>query len=157
RRAQVTQADGSTWRYDYDSIGQLTSARRSWRDGISVSGQQFAYAWDLSGNRVLTSAPGPGDAGRSTAHYLVNCLNQYVQRDVPGLLQIAGTAPSAAVVVAGGQPTDRHESFFHAALAVNSAAGAVDQDVAVQAALANDHRSVHGRLFLPRTPEAFVH
>jgi RHS repeat-associated protein len=157
RRTQVTQADSSSWRYDYDSIGQLISARHHWQDGTGVSGQQFACAWDLSGNRVLTSAPEPADAGRSTAHYLVNGLNQYGQRDVPGLLHIAGAAPAAAVVMANGRSTDRHESFFHAALPVSPAAGSVDQDVNVEAALANDRRSAQGRLFLPRSPEVFVH
>jgi len=41
QRTGATNADNSRWAYGYDSLGQITSGKRYWADGIVVAGQQF--------------------------------------------------------------------------------------------------------------------
>ena len=56
QRVRSTQADGSYWLYEYDSLGQVRSGRKYWPDQTPVAGQQFEYAFDDIGNRTSTPA-----------------------------------------------------------------------------------------------------
>src|SRR3989442_10906920 len=78
QRTAVTNSDGSFWIYTYDSLGQVTSGKRYWRDGTPVAGQQFEYTFDDIGNRVQTKSGGDNTgANLRTATYGANSLNQY--------------------------------------------------------------------------------
>jgi len=43
QRIRNDKADGSAWSYEYDSLGQVSLAKRRWNDGVLVAGQQFEY------------------------------------------------------------------------------------------------------------------
>jgi len=66
QRTRVTLADGSYWLYGYDALGQLTSAKKYFRDGTLYAGQQFGFTFDTIGNRTATQAG--GDASGDTRH-----------------------------------------------------------------------------------------
>jgi len=90
-----TLADASEWRYTYDSLGQVISGRKYSSAGQPVQGAQFEYNFDTIGNRTLVGAS-LADA-RSSA-YTANNLNQYTQRTVPGVVNVAGDAGLDATV-----------------------------------------------------------
>ena len=46
QRTAVTNADNSRWNYGYDTLGQVTSGKKTWSDGAIVAGQQFEYVFD---------------------------------------------------------------------------------------------------------------
>jgi YD repeat-containing protein len=53
QRTRATLADGSYWLYGYDGQGQLTNGSKYFLDGTPYAGQQFAYAFDSMGNRLV--------------------------------------------------------------------------------------------------------
>ena len=93
QRVRNTQADGSYWIYQYDSLGQVTSGKKYWSDGTPVAGQQFEYVDDDIGNRTSTNAGG-NSAGSDLrlAYYTNNTLNQITSRDFPGTNDVLGAA-----------------------------------------------------------------
>jgi len=100
QRTAVANADNSRWAFGYDTLGQVTSARKYWSDGTPVAGQQFEYAFDDLGNRTGTKAGGnENGANLQSAKYTVNNLNQYTSRDVPGAVDVIGFADPAATAV----------------------------------------------------------
>ena len=108
QRVQMSLADGSFWVYQYDSLGQVQSAKRYWSDWTPVAGQQFEYGFDDIGNRASTKAG--GDASGSplrAASYTPNNLNQYSSRGVPGAVDVVGIANLGATVTVGGQAAYR--------------------------------------------------
>src|SRR5690625_3260814 len=92
QRTRVDWADDSYWSFDYDNLGQVTSANRSWTGGIPVEGQQFGYTFDGIGNRVETTRSG------RIAEYQPNLLNQVVEREIPGAIDLMGHAHPEATV-----------------------------------------------------------
>jgi YD repeat-containing protein len=58
QRIRTTLADGSSWVYEYDALGQVMSGKKYWVDGTPVAGQQFEYGFDDIGNRASTKAGG---------------------------------------------------------------------------------------------------
>src|SRR5207247_881161 len=93
----------SSWEYNYDNVGQLTSAKRSWSDGNPVPGQQFEYAFDETGNRTTAAAGGDaaGASLRSFA-YTANYLGQITNRTTPDSFDMIGTANAGASVSVNG-------------------------------------------------------
>ena len=63
RGARTTQATSFYWIYQYDTLSQITSGKRSLADGTPVAGQQFEYGFDDIGN-PQTAAHG-GNATQS--------------------------------------------------------------------------------------------
>jgi YD repeat-containing protein len=167
RRDKATLADGSHWDYAYDGLGQMTSASRKWSDqvGSEVAGQQFGYSFDFIGNPTFTTTNG------RSANYTPNKLNQYNQRDVPGAVDVFGTADPQASVMVNNQAASRHGSYFYKELnsantpTLNNTQSAVDQMVDVLAmrqgaGTTADPDTVSeqtGRVFVPRTPEVFAY
>jgi len=101
QRTRTTLADGSYWVYGYDSLGQVTSGRKCWSDGTGVAGQQFEYTFDTIGNRQSTGSGGDHDQYGGALHYAsywANSLNQYTSRDVPGYVNVIGSAKTNATV-----------------------------------------------------------
>jgi len=124
QRTTNTLADGSYWVYEYDSVGQVTTARKFFPDGMRMPWAQFQYDFDTAANR-RTAACTDKDAD-SEQEYTLNDVNAYTDRTVPGKVIAAGTADSNAVVLVGlGTNTaalaNRHgESFWHVLDADNS-------------------------------------
>lgn len=53
----MTTLDG-TWTYDYDAVGQLTSAVFVAVDGSLIADQSYAYEYDAAGNRIAETVDG---------------------------------------------------------------------------------------------------
>src|SRR5665213_1080811 len=97
QRTGVTNADGSYWAYQYDSLGQVTNAVRRWSDGTLVAGQQCGYAFDTIGNRIQTLTGGDSSGSNlRSATYAANNLNEYTSRTVPGYVEMQGSANTNA-------------------------------------------------------------
>jgi RHS repeat-associated protein len=167
QRTQQTDADSSSWAYGYDPLGHVTSGNRFWPDGTPVAGQQFEYAFDDIGNRKTAGIGGDASGnGLRYANYNANALNQYLSRDVPGYVEIAGTAnPNATVAVFGGGAYSaalRNGQYFNAELPLKNVAGPVYATVTNLAVLTNASgpdllASTTGDVFLPQTPEHFAY
>ena len=161
QRTAVTNADNSFWLCQYDTLGQVISARKYWSDGTPVAGQQFTYGFDDIGNR--TAAASGGDASGNNLRsqsYTADALNEYSSRALPGYVSQLGWAnPQAHVltVADNGLWSDppRKGGYFASELAVNNAA-ALWLSVTNSAVLAGttDFVSrVNGHVFVPPATE----
>ena len=113
QRTLRTEADGSYWRYGYDSLGQVTSGKKYWSDQIPVVGQQFEYAFDDIGNRTQTKAGGDENgANLRSASYSANALNQYTTRQFPGAVDVTGVALATDSVLVNSQAPYRKGEYF---------------------------------------------
>lgn len=93
-------SEGLTTYYGYDDRSQLTSEVTKVGTGSTVlTGRDDAYAFDNIGNRHSTN--GTTHNG-NTANYTTNALNQYTQRTVPGVFDVAGAADAGATVTVNG-------------------------------------------------------
>ena len=105
QRITVTMNDGSYWVYEYDTLGQIKSAKKHFADGTFVPGQQFTYSHSNIGNRTSSTIGGTetgGSSGSSTYQTLTNKVNQYVRKYGALGYNILGTAhPGTNVVVNG--------------------------------------------------------
>ena len=149
--------------YGYNGRSEVTSAARYWGTDTgdtseAVDGQQYAYAFDPIGNRVTAAE---GDTSRAAA-YTANALNQYSQRTVPGVKELAGTALTNATVTVNGLSTDRHGPWWRHAFAVDNGSAAAYTQAVVTAVYnppgTNDPDVVTahtGRVFVAETPEQF--
>ncbi|OQB93714.1 MAG: tRNA(Glu)-specific nuclease WapA precursor [Verrucomicrobia bacterium ADurb.Bin118] len=163
QRTSVTNLDGSYWVYGYDSMGQVTSGRKYWSDGTPVAGQQFDYAFDDIGNRQTTMRD------LRQASYSVNSLNQYTSRDVPGFVNVLGTATNTATVSLWSQdnlalytPTTRQGDYFRGEMLVNNNTGALWLTITNVAVLSNYTgadivTNIAGSLLLAQNPETFIY
>ena len=110
QRTRVGMADGGYWNYDYDELGQLVSAKKYWRDGTPVAGQQFEYSFDGIGNRE--SARYGGDAKGENLSEITYTTGgragesdptQIGAIDHPGVTYVTGSANEEATVTAKEQ------------------------------------------------------
>ncbi len=119
QRIRDELADGSSWNWEYDRLGQVIGGRKSWPDGSPVAGQQFEYGFDDIGNRVSQKRGGDANGAnlRSTT-YVVNPLNQITSRTVVGsrYLDLIGLAEPGTTVTAGGVTATRRGEFWRAEL-----------------------------------------
>lgn len=156
-RIRRTDSDESYWSYEYDPLGQVTSGKHYWPDGTPFAGQQFEYLYDDIGNRRRTKEGGDASgSGLRTAHYTVNNLNQYTQREVPGAADIIGIAYPYAPVTVNGQATYRRGEYYHKEFAIDNSSAPVWQSITNQASyppVATDIMT--GNLLLPKTPQTF--
>ncbi len=161
QRTAVTNTDSSRWAYGYDALGQVTSGKKYWGNGIPVAGEQFTYTFDDIGNRTATQAGGDqfGLNLRSAA-YSANNLNQYTSRTAPGAVNILGEALSNATVTVNYQPAYRRGSYYRDELSINNSSSPAWQAVTNLAVL-NQNTSADiistniGNIYLPQTPEQF--
>jgi len=170
QRTRTTLADGSYWVYAYDSLGQVVSGRKYWSDGTAVAGQQFEYAFDDIGNRKTTGSGGDHDQYGGALHYAsywANSLNQYTSRDVPGYVNVIGSAKTNATVSLWTPDgywaqTSRKADYFRGELPLNNATGALWLTITNLAVLNNGTNpdiltNTVGNAFVARTPEAFAY
>ena len=156
QRTRRADSDDSYWSYEYDSLGQVTSGKHYWPDALPVAGQQFEYAHDDIGNRRRTKEGGDATgAGLRTAHYTVNNLNQYTQRDVPGAADIIGVAYPYAPVTVNDQSTYRRGEYYHKELAIDNSSAPVWQSVTNQANYTTVTNTAVGNLLLAKTRQTF--
>ena len=151
--------------YGYNGRSEVASSARYWGTDTgdtseAVDGQQYAYAYDPVGNRITAAE---GDTDR-TATYTANALNQYTQRTVPGVKELAGTAITNATVTVNGLATDRHGPWWRHAFEVDNASSAAYAQAVVTAVYnppgTNDPdvvTSQTGRVFVAQTPEGFTY
>lgn len=164
QRTRVTREDGSYWSYGYNDRGELTSGKKFWSDGTPVFGQQTEYAYDNAGNRTSAREGGNPAGGLRQSAYAANALNQYAQRTVPGAVDVAGTANSAATVTVNGGPTARRGEYFFRELAVDNGAAPALAQINVVGARSNFGAGGEdavtekgGRVFVPQAVETFTH
>jgi RHS repeat-associated protein len=164
QRTERKEVDGSGWSFNYDSLGQVTSGKKYWADSSPVAGQQFGYSFDTIGNRLSTSSGGD-NSGQNlrTANYTNNTLNQIVGRDVPGFVDVLGSANANANILSWvdtssfAQP-ERKGSYFRAELPVNNSTGAVWMVISNFALLRGSPDRLTNSVmhaFVPMTPETF--
>lgn len=119
QRIRDELADGSSWNWEYDRLGQVIGGRKSWPDGSPVAGEQFEYGFDDIGNRVSQKRGGDANGAnlRSTT-YVVNPLNQITNRTVVGspYLDLIGLAEPGTTVTAGGVIATRRGEFWRSEL-----------------------------------------
>lgn len=161
--SRVVREDNSVWELRHDALGQLVGATRRRPDGVPVPGFDWGWTFDDIGNRRSQRRNGV------LTEYAPNLLNQYVQRSVPGAVEVLGWAsPSAtvSVTVDDGLPqraTRQGELFWHLAKVDNavmaqrpritvtgvaSGVGPAQEDAVTEVP-----RWVH----VPRSPEILVH
>jgi YD repeat-containing protein len=163
QRTAVTKADASYWLYAYDALGQVTSGKRYWSDGVPVEGQQFEYEFDDIGNRKTTKIGGDQNGQNlRTATYGPNLLNQYTNRTVPGYVEVQGSAATNATVTVNNQATYRKGEYFRKELSVFNLDNPVWQGITNIAVLQNAPNpdivtTNQGHAFVAKTPEAFTH
>ena len=161
QRTSATNADNSFWVYQYDAIGQVISGKKYWADGTPVAGQQFTYNFDNIGNRKTTASGGDqSGAGLRLASYNANSLNQYTSRDVPGYVNILGSANPNATVTVNLQRAVRQGRYFWDELGVNNSSSALWLSLTNLAVLNNgtnpDIISTNvGNMLMAQTPENF--
>ena len=173
RRTVVDREDGKRWNYGYNARGEVTSAQKSFpagEGGAALAGWASSYLYDSIGNRIASSdfaatLPAVGSPLRSD--YEADSLNQYDQRTVPGRLALSGDAAANATVAVTVNdvtiPVTRQgavgtQKFWEAEWTTANALDAAFGTVRVKATVASyaPAGSV-GTLFLPKTPEVFVH
>jgi len=163
QRKAVTNADGSFWLYSYDSLGQVTSGKKYFSDGVLVAGQQFEYSFDDIGNRKFAGEGGnEWGSGLRYQTYSVNNLNQYTQRTVPGRVDVIGTANSNSTVTVNQTPTYRHSDYFRDDVSIPNGSSPTFTDMSIIGVLNNGTNkdivtTNTGKLFLPKNPEAFAY
>ncbi len=72
QRKRTDLADGKNWRYEYNSRGELTRGVLYGTNNQAISGMDFRYTYDNSGNRLTRSQ---GSSILTT--YTSNLVNQY--------------------------------------------------------------------------------
>ena len=161
QRTRTTLADDSYWLYTYDSLGQVISGKRFWQDGTPVAGQQYEYGFDDIGNRKSASMGGDANGSplrqaRYDTPYPPNRLNQYVQRDVPAVVDIMGIANPTASVKVNNNTAYRKGEYFDYALSTPNASTLWYSTVTVQSTYGAGQTET-GTLFVPKTQEQFTY
>lgn len=148
-------ADGSYWRYQYDSLGQVTSGHKYFSDETPVAGQQFDYGFDNIGNRTQAEAGGDQNgANQRSASYTANNLNQYTQRTVPGYVDVMGLGLATGSVTANGYTAYRKGEYFREQLSVANSTIPVWEGLSVAE---SGQATITGNAYVPQTPEQFTY
>jgi RHS repeat-associated protein len=164
QRRKVTREDSSYWSHTYNDRGELISGKQYWADNTPVFGDQSEYDYDTIGNRKTARSGGNELGSLRQSSYSSNSLNQYMQRTVPGAVDIAGTANSAATVTVNSQGAARKSSYFYKELSVDNSAAPVYAQVNVVGAKNNYGAGGEdavtekgGRVFVPKALEAYTY
>ena len=98
RRVHATRENGQRWDYEYDTVGEVTSAVKYFPDGSDIPGHTFRYGYDGIGNRSSATLGGIG----TVVSYTPTPLNQYSNIATEGGRFILGEAPLANPVYING-------------------------------------------------------
>jgi RHS repeat-associated protein len=161
-RTRLDLIDGSSWVYQYDSMGQVVGGKR-YKDGGAapvnpIPGQQFEYGFDDIGNRTLAKMGGnTTGGGLRTTTYTSNALNQYTERNNNRSSDIMGYAPANNSVLVKGSPADYRWNRFYQELIPRTSGGSVleliDIEWNAQSAGPEDWRGV----IVPPTLEKYLY
>jgi RHS repeat-associated protein len=152
QRSTNLLVDGSYWVYQYDSLGQVTSGHKHFRDNTPVPGQEFDYSFDTIGNRTQTQAGGDQKgANQRVAGYSANNLNQITSRQYPGAADVIGAALATNAVTVNGQTAWRKGEYFWSTINLFNSGSAQWQTPTVVSANFN----TSGGIYAPSTPEQF--
>ncbi len=152
RRTGVVMEDARRWAYGYDALGQVESAEKRLADNSTMlPGYAFNYTYDSAGNRVSTSVNG------RSATYTPNALNEYVNRDVPGAIDVRGEADIEAAVTVNSLSSTRVGKDFYREINASNTSAAANPSLTIGAILGGDTVVEARNGFLPQTPEAFAH
>lgn len=110
RVREINLASGDYWEYEYDDMGQLTSAIKHDDQDEALPGYSFGYGFDSIGNRQSAERSGSIDT------YTPNGLNQITEIDHAGAYHLLGTADPSADVTLNGAPAARFGNFYYALL-----------------------------------------
>ena len=165
QRTRVDSADGSYWVYGYDSLGQVVSGKKSWKDGPPMAGQSFEYTFDDIGKRTsATRQTSPGASPNFVqapphrlAGYGVNALNQTTGRTVPGFVDVLGDAAPNATVTVNGQATVRNGGYFYAEVPVNNAGAPQFPALNTTAEFQGASKTESGKAFVAQNPESYLY
>lgn len=155
QRVKATREDGSYWSYGYDSLGQLSSAQKYLAGGTPVPGLSYGWSYDTIGNRQTATT------NSRPANYSANRLNQYSQRDVPGAVDVTGTANSSATVLVNQQAAQRQGGFFWGTATASNSTAPVWLPIALSGAAATGSNNQYAvstqnyHAFLAKNPEIF--
>ena len=149
RRKTVQWQDGSSWGYGYNDRGEVIAGARQWSDAAPVSGQQYSYSFDTIGNRTGTITNG------RAASYGADAGNRLTTRDVPGAVDVLGTASPLATVTVNGVSTARHGDYFYKEVPVSNGTAPTEALPEIAATRTSGTTTRTGRIFVPQTPEAF--
>ncbi len=163
QRYQMTTPQGRTWEYAYDSLGQVVGAGALWAGTTNgVPGMLFGFSYDDIGNRK--QAARDAVSGWRTASYTSDSLNQYVQRTVPGYVNVLGEVNTNVALTVNAQPTERYGTYYRAEVPVLNFIGPVWQDVTNLAVLLGAApgggdlgKTQVGHVFVAPTPEVYIH
>ncbi len=155
QRIRTQQLDGSYWLYDYDSLGQVKSAKRYWADGSPVAGQQFEYAHDDIGNRTTGKSGGDVSGGSlRTTTDTTDPDSLLTQRSNPRQYEVQGAARIGTEVKVNGVVATRQGEYFrYEGTASGTAARWLDQSLSL-----NGSTLISGRKkYVPPQTESVGH
>ncbi len=137
--------------YTYDDRSQLASeVTKLGGTGTVLTGRNdSSYDYDLLGNRKSVTHNG------NTATYTSNLLNQYTQRTVPGVFDVAGAAASGATVTVNSSTSGvtRHGEYFFKGHALTNTSSPAYTTLAVS----DGTTTANLPAFVAKTPEAFTY
>ncbi|MEZ5324283.1 MAG: RHS repeat-associated core domain-containing protein [Verrucomicrobiales bacterium] len=157
QRTRVAMEDGSYWEYQYDDLGQVISAKKYWRDGKPVAGQQFEYAFDGIGNRE-TAKYGGDTKGENLSEitYTKGTADstQIGSIEHPGITYVTGKANEAAevevTVSATAHPEiDRQGEYFSAPVTIDNTEGASVESIDIAAREGDQSDTTTRRAYVP--------
>ena len=113
QRIRAQLLDGSSWVYEYDTLGQVKSAKRYLSDGQIVAGQQFEYSYDDIGNRTTGKTGGDTAAGNlRTTTDTTDADGRLTQRSNPRQYEVQGVAQAGTEVRVNGVVATRQGEYF---------------------------------------------
>ena len=141
-------AEGLLVNYGYDDRSELTSEQtKVGLTATTLTGRDNAHLYDPIGNRTTVTH------NSNAATYTANSLNQYTQRTVPGIFDVAGKAAVAATVTVNGSATGvsrSGQSFFKGQALSNS-----PNPVSTSLTVSDGTTSTPVPAFVAGTPETF--
>ena len=154
QRTEARYLDGTYWRYAYDRLGQVTSARHFWADGTAVLGQQFSYGYDDSGNRTSDGRGGDALGQLRLTTYVNSVLDRPTSVTNHRYSEVQGAAQATAAVTVNGTSTERQGEYFRKELTTSGTQPAWQNvDVSVTGGTAITGR----KTYVPPQAESIVH
>ncbi|MEZ5327076.1 MAG: hypothetical protein R3F19_18665 [Verrucomicrobiales bacterium] len=154
------------WEYRYDDLGQVISAKKYWRDGKPVAGQQFEYAFDGIGNRE-TAKYGGDTRGENLSEitYTKGTADstQIGSIEHPGITYVTGKANEGAEVEvtaasAATQPEiDRQGEHFSAPVTIDNTNGASVEKIDIAAREGSQSDTTTRRAFIPARETQYLY
>ena len=152
QRTRVEMADGSFWEYRYDDLGQVISAKKHWRDGTPVAGQQFEYTFDSIGNRESARYGGDTDGKNLSELAYTKGKDDPTQIGAiehPGIAYVTGEANENAEVAVNGRSSERQGKYFSTPIQFNNTSGASVETIAIKGTESDKSDSATRRTHIP--------